>query len=130
MDVIVANIAEDQGLESEFALGGIFEECNDRAWRQKLTAKWYMQLAKQGYRRAQHRLGCMYAEGFGVPKNYIKAYAWCMVSASQNSPRALIQLEEIKSHMSAQQIYHARKLSKQYYAMYLDPNSEDSMPKL
>jgi TPR repeat protein len=124
MDEIVDKFAEDQESDMQFQLGQIFEQCNDKAWSQKLTAKWYMQLAKQGYRRAQHRLGCMYAQGFGVPKDYVKAYAWCKISASQHSPRALLQLKEIESQMAADQIHHARKLSKQYYGMYVAPFSQ------
>ena len=113
--------AKDKGFDRPFELGQIFEQCNDGAWSQKLTAKWYLQLARQGYRRAQHRLGCMYAEGFGVEQDYVKAYAWCKISASQNSPRALIQLEDIESKMTAEQIQLARKLSKQYYDTFVAP---------
>ena len=112
---------EQPDFDLEAELGEIIGEYNKKSRRQELSAKWYMQLAKQGYRRAQHRLGCMYAQGIGVEKSDIKAYAWCKVSASQQSPRAMLLLKEIESRLPADEIAHARKLSKQYYDTYVAP---------
>ena len=117
----MTKMAEQRSFDIEFELGEIFGEYKNKARRQELNAKWYMQLAKQGYRRAQHRLGCMYAQGIGVPKNDIKAYAWCKISASQQSPRAMLHLKEIESRLPADKIFHARKLSRHYYETYVAP---------
>ena len=117
----MTDTAEKPDFDIGFELGEIFGEYNNKTKRQELDARWYMQLAKQGYRRAQHRLGCMYAQGIGVPQNDIKAYAWCKVSASQHSPRAMIQLKEIESRIPPDKIAYARKLSKQYYDTYVAP---------
>lgn len=115
---IMAIYAEDRTCITQFELAEMFEK-NDRARNYRSAFQWYLQSAKQGYRKAQHRLGSMYARGTGVTQNYIKAYAWCKVSASQHSRRALLKLKKIERHMSAGQIAIARKLSRQYYQTYI-----------
>ena len=94
---------------------------NPRDYR--LAANWYSGSAKQGYRKAQRRLGTMYAMGYGVPRNYVKAYAWYVVSAAQGSSRALEYLMRIESRMTARQKFFARKLARQYYQTFVVPFS-------
>lgn len=112
--------AEDRSCITQFELAQMFQQVNSSR-NFKVAVKWYMRSAKKGYRRAQHRLGAMYARGSGVSRNYVKAYAWCQVSASQHSRRALLKLKIIEQHMSTDQIDCARKLSKQYFQMYVAP---------
>ena len=113
--------AEDRSSITQFELGHMFQHGADKTRDYKLAIKWYELSAKHGYRRAQHLLGAMYAQGRGVARNYIKAYAWCKVSASQQSRRAMLKLRKIESYMTTQQISDARKLSRQYYEMYVVP---------
>jgi len=40
-------------------------------------------LAERGNRSAQYSLGRMYAEGQGVPEDFVKAYAWSSIDATQ-----------------------------------------------
>jgi TPR repeat protein len=87
----------------------------------KLAAKWYLASAKRGYRKSQRRLGTMYALGYGMPKNYIKAYAWWKISAAQQSPKALSNLKKLEVHMTTEQINYGKKLSKQYYETFVVP---------
>ncbi len=119
----MVQFAEDRGSITQFELGEMFQQSNQKTRDYKQAVKWYMQSAKQGYRRAQHRLGSMYARGTGVPRDYIKAYAWCLVAASQHSRRALLKLRKIKPHLSIEQISSARRLSRQYYEKYVAPYS-------
>ena len=63
----------------------------------------------------------MYALGYGMPKNYIKAYAWFKISAAQQSPKAISNLRKLEVHMTTEQIYYAKKLSKQYYETFVAP---------
>ena len=113
--------AEDGNSTVQFELGQMFQLGNDKTRDYQQAAKWYSLSAKQGYRRAQHRLGALYAHGRGVTRNYIKAYAWCTVSASQHSRRAILKLKKIEPNLTVEQICCARKLSKQYYKMYVAP---------
>ena len=70
----MAQYAEERSCITQFELGELFEK-NDRARDYPSAFKWYLRSAKHGYRRAQHRLGTMYARGVGVTRNYIEAYA-------------------------------------------------------
>ena len=72
-DIVILN-SKHQNSITRFQLGETFQPSNVRTWGSKLVAKWCMQLAKQGNHRTQYRLGCMYAIGFGVQRNYIMAY--------------------------------------------------------
>jgi TPR repeat protein len=116
----MAQYAENRSCITQFELGEMFEK-NDRARDYTSAYRWYLRSAKHGYRKAQHRLGTMYARGAGVPRNYIEAYAWCKVSAAQHSRSALLKLKKIEPHLSAEQISNAKKLSRQYYEMYVAP---------
>jgi len=91
----------------------------------KLAAKWYTESAKQGYRKSQRRLGTMYAMGYGVSKNYIKSYAWFKISAVQRSHKALRNLRKLEPHMTADEIYYAKKLAKQYYETFVLPYTQE-----
>ena len=118
----MVQFVEERSCITQFELGEMFQK--DKRTRDYSSAfKWYMHSAKHGYRRAQHRLGTMYARGTGVSRNYIKAYAWCKVSASQHSRRALLKLKKIEPYLSIEQISCARKLSRKYYELYVTPFS-------
>lgn len=117
----MVQFVEDRSCTTQFELGQMFQQSDDKVRDYDQAVKWYTRSAKQGYRRAQHRLGAMYAKGWGVKRNYIRAYAWCKVAASQHSRRALLKLRKIELKMSPEQIITARKLSKQYYQIYVVP---------
>ena len=119
----MVQFVEDRSCITQFELGEMFQK-DDRTRDYSSAFKWYMQSAKHGYRRAQHRLGTMYARGTGATRNYIKAYAWCKISALQHSRRAALKLKKIEPYMSAEQISSAKKLSKQYYELYVVPFSD------
>jgi TPR repeat protein len=121
-DVVILN-SKNQNSITRFQLGETFQPSNVRTWGPKLVAKWCMQLAKQGNHRAQYRLGCMYALGFGVQRNYIMAYTWCKISALRDSTRASLRLKKIEPNLTTMHIYYARKLSRQYYEKYVIPFS-------
>ncbi len=118
----MVQFVEDRSCITQFELGEMFQK-DDKTRDYSLAFKWYKQSAKHGYRRAQHRLGTMYARGTGVTRNYIKAYAWCKVSALQHSRRAILKLKKIEPYLSGEQISCARKLSKKYYELYVTPFS-------
>ncbi len=118
----MVQFVEDRSCITQFELGEMFQK-NDTTRDYGSAFKWYMRSAKHGYRRAQHQLGTMYARGTGVTRNYIKAYAWCKVSALQHSRRAIRKLRKIEPYLSVEQVSRARKLSRQYYELYVAPFS-------
>ncbi len=117
----MVQFVEGGSSETQFERGQMFHKAETNVQDYEQAIKRYTQAAKKGYRRAQHRLGAMYARGLGVAVNYTKAYAWCKVVASQQSRRAMLMLKKIEQKMSQQQIEEGRKLSRLYYAMYVAP---------
>jgi len=124
----MAQNAEDRSCITQFELGELFEK-NDKARDYTSAFRWYLHSAKHGYRKAQHRLGTMYARGVGVTRNYIEAYAWCKVSAAQHSRRAIFKLRKIEPYLSTEQIAKARKLSRQYYETYVAPFANQALTR-
>ena len=45
--------------------------------------RWYRLAADQGHADAQYNLGFMYANGEGVPQDYVQAYLWFNLAASR-----------------------------------------------
>ncbi len=111
---------EDRSCVTQFRMGQMFTG-SDNPRDYELAAHWYEGSARQGYCEAQRRIGALYALGYGVPKDYIRAYAWMKAAASQGSRRAKSNLTKVRSRMSERQIYFARKLADQYYRTYVQP---------
>jgi len=63
-------------LAKVYAFGGGIPENNAEA------VKWSRLAAEQGYAIAQSNLECSYANRFGVPQNYVRAYVWWSVAAA------------------------------------------------
>ena len=111
---------EDRSCVTQFRMGQMFVKGNSSR-DYELAAHWYEGSAKQGYREAQRQIGALYALGYGVPKDYIKAYAWIKVAAAQGSSRAEKNLGKVRSRMPERQIFFADKLADQYYKKYVLP---------
>jgi len=68
--------------------------------------------AEQGAALAQFKLGKMYAEGVGVPKDMIYAYMWVNFSDAQGlGDKASEYKSQLVTQMSATQMAEAEKLS-------------------
>ena len=50
--------------------------------------KWYRRAAERGQASAQHNLGTMYAEGLGVPQDYVQAYMWFSIYEAAGAGKA------------------------------------------
>ena len=79
------------------------------------AVKWYRKAAEQGDAEAQERLGHMYANGEGVPEDYVKAYAWMNLAAAQGRNNAVKAKELLRSSMTTEQVAEAQKLSADLY---------------
>ena len=64
--------------------------------------------AEQGEARAQYRLGFMYANGNGVPHNYVEAYAWMSVAATNGNEDAKEFLPKAKAELTREQLIAAQ----------------------
>ena len=86
---------------------------------------WYSQAAEKGIVRAQEKLGLMYADGSGVPKDNVQAYAWWNIAAAQNNEVAKNNLNVITKKMTPAAISEAQQLSREYWGKY-GPNRGSS----
>jgi len=71
------------------------------------------QTAEQGNAEAQLEMGILYEFGYHMPKNNVTALAWYMRSAAQGNALAVKRSDQLKSHMTPDEIDAADKLSKE-----------------
>ncbi len=78
-------------------------------------------LAEQGYPKAQHDLGVMYAKGQGVQQDFVMAYMWFTLAASRFPSSELKRLQTClrnidlaASKMTPDQIAEAQWLAREW----------------
>jgi uncharacterized protein len=76
--------------------------------------KWYRLAADQGRADAQDILGTMYAQGQGVPQDYVRAHMWLNLSAAQGDQDAAKNRDNIAQHTTPAQIAEAQKLASEW----------------
>ena len=76
-----AEIAEVQEMEREW-----------KPKRQSAQVSWYRKGADQGFADAQYNLGIMYANGRGIPQDYVQAHKWLNLAADQGYATAQFNL--------------------------------------
>ena len=75
-------------------------------------------LAERGNAAAQYYMGVMFANGQGVKRNYIVAYAWYSVAAEEQD-MAEENRDDIEVKLSVAQLEQAKKLAREYNRKYL-----------
>ena len=63
------------------------------------AAKWFRRAAEQGLANSQNKLGLMYEQGEGVPRDYVLAYVWFSLAAAQDFPAAANR-ERVAAHIA------------------------------
>lgn len=66
--------------------------------------QWYRKAALQNNPTAQFQLGLLYAEGTGVEKDNVEAFAYWSVSAANGFPYSEEHLEKIRPRMTAESL--------------------------
>jgi len=78
--------------------------------------KWLRRAAQQGLPRAQVRLAEIYVHGPEAPADYVKAYAWFLLAATNLSgihrQRARSAYEKVSLRMTSSEIAKARRLAR------------------
>jgi TPR repeat protein len=81
----------------------------------------YRKAADQGYAQAQNKLGLLYYDGNGVPKNYVQAYKWFDLAASKYEtseslrPEAAIQnRDRVAAKMTPSEVEEAQRLVREW----------------
>ena len=71
-------------------------------------------IADQGDAFAQYNLGLMYANGQGVPQDYIQAHMWFNLATAQNDANAAKNRDIVAAKMAPAQIAEAQKLAREW----------------
>ena len=74
----------------------------------------YTLAAEQGEALAQSELGVLFANGQGVPHDYVRAHMWFNLSAAQGHEKALQDRKRIAARMAPDQIAEAQKLAREW----------------
>ena len=85
---------------------------DDVARNRPLAAKWYRRSADQGDKYAMFRLGEMYRDGEGVPRDYASAHMWFNLAAESGYPYASTARDELAQKMTPDQIARTRRLAR------------------
>jgi TPR repeat protein len=81
------------------------------------AANWYLKAAGKGNVWAQSRLGEMYAEGLGVPQDYVQAHLWFNLAASQSEitpNREAKARDDLAAKMTPAQIAEAQRMAREW----------------
>jgi hypothetical protein len=79
------------------------------------ASEFFLPLAHRGNAAAQESLGFMYADGRGVPRDYVQAYLWISLALAQAegeaADRRRMTLAGIEAKMTPAEIAEARSLA-------------------
>ena len=76
--------------------------------------KEFRPLADQGDPLAQATLGLMYAEGQGVPQDYVLAHMWMNLAVAKGVQEAVKGRDLLEKNMTTDQIAEAQRLAKEW----------------
>ncbi len=76
--------------------------------------KEFRPLAEQGDAQAQYNLGVMYANGQGVPQDYLFAHMWGNLAASHGHEDAVKLRDKIATKMTPDQLAEAQRLAREW----------------
>ncbi len=78
------------------------------------AANWYRLAAEQGDVKAQFGLAVMYAQGQGVPQDYVQAHLWANLAAAGDHLDALKLRDRLALRMSTGQVAEAHRLAREW----------------
>ena len=85
------------------------------------AAKWYRRAAERGLAEAQYSLGSLYADGRGVPQNFMAAHMWLNLAASrllEQREKAVELRDQIAELMSREDLSEAQRLATEWEAAH------------
>jgi hypothetical protein len=74
----------------------------------------FRELAENDNGDAQYDLGVLYANGRGVPQDYILAHMWLNLSAAKGDQQASEARRTVAAQMSPEQLAEAQKLAREW----------------
>ncbi|MBF0141074.1 MAG: SEL1-like repeat protein [Magnetococcales bacterium] len=101
----------------------IIHQQKQESFRECITLDVVCDAAEQGDAMAQYNLGMMYLTGRGIPFNYVQAYAWLSLAASQQHRNARKDLKFVAARMTLEQIAQAKELVRNWKPAKTEPPS-------
>ena len=68
----------------------------------------------------------MYADGKGLPQDYVKAYVWLNLAAAEGVAKALELKEHLRSVMTADQVDDAQRLAAEVFSRIESLQAQES----
>jgi S1-C subfamily serine protease len=90
------------------------------------AVKWYRKAAEQNDAPAQYLLGRSYAEGQGVPKDYVEAYRWCLLASAKGYEDAKSVVSWLEDRMTREQIAEGQRLARNFEPREMPTGGESS----
>ena len=70
---------------------------------------------------AQYNLGYLYDHGQGVAQDYVAAYVWYKIAATQGYAFAMASRDIAAEKLNTASLAEAQKLSTEYFKLYVEP---------
>lgn len=106
-------------LQAQFNLAQSYRMGDDTVardfWK---AAHWYRQAAEAGMPKAQNEYGLLFAQGHGVPLDYVIAYAWIDMPARAGSPQSQKNKAQLMQILGPRDLEKAVKLAREYAKKY------------
>ncbi len=80
--------------------------------------QWFRKAAEQGIAGAQSELGAFYANGHGVPQDYIQAHLWFNLAAAQGDKMATKNRDLVAKLIAPAQVAEAQRLAREWMAKF------------
>jgi len=84
----------------------------------KVASEWFRRASEKNIAQAQYKLGDLYFNGRGVPKDYENAYIWYSVGASHKHKLSVSSVKKAKEKLSADELKEADKVIATYIKKY------------
>ncbi len=81
------------------------------------TVSRWQKVAEEGGAEAQFNLGLLYANGQGVPQDFVLAHKWLNLAAMSGNRSAKDIRREVSMDMSAGEIAEAQKLAREWRSL-------------
>jgi TPR repeat protein len=102
--------AEQNYAPAQFKLGLSYTN-RDGVADQVEAVKWLRKAAEQNYAEAQFNLSVCYDNGEGVAEDYVEAYKWRRLAATQGDEDAKKAMTALENKMTPEQIAEGQKLA-------------------
>ena len=106
-------LCADKGVPiAQDMLGDLYLYGNEIPINYKEFFKWKMQAVKNGRKSAQFDLSLAYINGWGVPKNTIKAYMWMsLYQINYQQPIVKLNMDQLQSQLSSKDLAIAQDMA-------------------